>query len=187
MDMTTYDLIKLFWSRDERALEETQKRYADYCFNLANNILNNPQDAEECVNDAYLRIWRSIPPAKPANFVAYLAKTVHNLSVDKLKARMRGKRNAPIVAFEELEDCLFSEDDIISENIAISQLQDTIDRFLRTCSERDRAIFIRRYFFCETKEFISDKFGTSISNTTKILIRTRNKLKDYLKKEGYYL
>ena len=123
MDMTTNDLIKLFWSRDERALEETQKRYADYCFNLANNILNNPQDAEECVNDAYLRIWRSIPPAKPANFVAYLAKTVHNLSVDKLKARMRGKRNAPIVAFEELEDCLFSEDDIISENIAISQLQ----------------------------------------------------------------
>ena len=185
--MTTNELVKLFWERDERALEETQKRYADYCFSLANNILCNREDAEECVNDTYLRIWRSIPPARPKNFVAYLAKTVHNLSVDKLKARLRGKRNAPIVALEELEECLFSDNDDFSEGVELAELQTAIDRFLRTCPERDRAIFIRRYFFCETQEFISEKFGTTTSNTTKILVRTRNKLKDYLKKEGYYI
>ncbi len=185
--MTTNDLVKLFWDRDERAIAETQKRYGDYCFTVANNILGNAQDAEECVNDTYLRLWNSIPPAKPANFLAYLAKIAHNLSVNMLKSRLAGKRNAPVVAFDELENTLFAPEDELSEGIALSDLQKAINTFLHTCSERDRAIFIRRYFFCESTEYIADKFGISYANSTKILSRMRNKLKEYLKKEGYYI
>lgn len=185
--MTTNDIVKLFWDRDERAIAETQRQYGDYCFTVAKNILGNAQDAEECVNDTYLRIWNSIPPAKPKNFLAYLAKIAHNLSINMLKARHAGKRNAPIVALEELEGSLFAPEDELTEGVALAELQRAINDFLHTCSERDRAIFIRRYFFCESTEYLAEKFGISYANSTKILARMRDRLKEYLKEEGYYL
>ncbi len=185
--MTTNDLVKLFWDRDERAIEETQKQYGDYCFTVANNILGNEQDAEECVNDTYLRLWNSIPPAKPTNFLAYLAKIARNLSVNMLKSRRAGKRYAQIVAFEELEETLFAPEDEIAEGVALAELQASINSFIHTCPERDRAIFIRRYFFCESTEYIAEKFGISYANSTKILARMRVRLKDHLREEGYYL
>ena len=185
--MTTNELIRLFFDRNERAIEETQKQYGDYCFTVANNILCNEQDAEECVNDTYLRLWNSIPPAQPKNFTAYIAKIARNLSVNMLKARKAGKRDAQIVAFDELEATLFAPGDEIAEGVALSELQAAINRFLHTCPERDRALFIRRYFFCERTEYIAEKFSISYANATKILARMREKLKEHLRKEGYYL
>ena len=151
------------------------------------NLLGNDQDAEECVNDTYLRLWNSIPPTKPNNFLAYIAKITRNLSVNMLKARHADKRNAQIVAFDELGNTLFAPEDEIAEGVALSDLQSAINSFLHTCAARDRALFIRRYFFGESTEYLAKKFGISYANSTKILARMRVKLKDYLKKEGYYL
>ncbi|MBQ4141628.1 MAG: RNA polymerase sigma factor [Clostridia bacterium] len=180
-------LVELFWNRDERAIAETQREYGDYCFIVAKNILGNEQDAEECVNDTYLRAWNSIPPAKPANFKAYIAKITHNLCIDRLKQRGADKRNAVIVAFEELEETLFSDHDHISEGIKLSELQVAINRFLYTQSARRRAMFLLRYFYGESVGAVAKKTGTSESNVSKMLKITREELKEYLLKEGYYV
>ena len=185
--MATLDLVKRFWDRDEGVIKEVQKTYGDYCFTVSKNILGNDQDAEECTNDTYLRLWNSIPPARPENLRAYIVKVVRNISINKLKSRNAGKRNAPIVAFEELEETLFAPDDEIGGRLALADLQKAINSFLYTCNERDRALFIRRYFFCEQIDYLAEKFGITYENASKILFRTREKLKEYLKKEGYYL
>lgn len=185
--MVDLDLVKRFRARDESVIEEVQKTYGDYCFTVSRNILGNEQDAEECVNDTYIKLWNSIPPACPENLRAYIAKVVRSISINKLKARHAGKRNAPTVAFAELEETLFSHDEGIGEGVALADLQKAINAFLYTCGERDRALFIRRYFFCEETDYLAKKFGLTYDNASKILFRTREKLKDHLKKEGYYL
>ena len=187
ISITVNELIKLFFARDERAIEETQKQYGDYCFTIANNILGNDQDAEECVNDTYLRLWNSIPPERPNNFQAYVAKITRNQSINILRARQMQKRNAQIVPFDELSGVLFAPEDELADGVALADLQAAINSFLHTCPARDRAIFIRRYFFGEKADYLAKKFGISYANSTKILARMRVKLKEYLKKEGSYL
>ena len=183
----TEKLTKLFFDRDERAIRETQKEYGEYCLSVAYNVVGNRLDAEECVNDAYLRVWNSIPPARPNNFKAFIAKITRNLAVDKIKHKTAQKRSAARVAFEELEATLSSEELFISDGVGIEELQKAINSFLYTQTPRNRAIFILRYFYCESVSSVARKMGTSESNTSKILTKTREELKEYLQKEGYYV
>jgi RNA polymerase sigma-70 factor (ECF subfamily) len=183
----TEKLTKLFFDRDERAIKETQNEYGDYCLSVAYNIIGNRLDAEECVNDAYLRVWNSIPPARPINFKAFIAKITRNLAIDKIKHRTAKKRDVATVAFEELEGTLAAEELFISDGVGMEELQKAINKFLYTQSPRDRAIFILRYFYCESVSIVAKKMCTSESNTSKILKKTREELKEYLKKEGYYV
>ena len=69
--MTDEKIIELFFARDESALKHTSEKYEGYCFTIANNILGNHLDAEECVNDTYLAAWSSIPPERPRQLSAY--------------------------------------------------------------------------------------------------------------------
>ena len=183
--MDSQKIVKLFWERNERALTETIKQYEAYCFTIAHNILNNQQDAEECVNDTWIRAWHSIPPQSPSNLRAFLAKITHNLSVDRLKQHRATKRHAQHVSFEELENCLYTADCGFADNVRLEELQKAINRFLYGIPERDRNVFIRRHFFCESIEAIANGYGLTQNHTTQILSRTRKKLRDFLEKEGY--
>ena len=184
--MNNQELVRLFWNRDETAIAEAIKSYGAYCFTVANNLLNDRQDAEECVNDTWLRIWNSIPPQSPNNFGAFAAKITRNLSIDRLKHRSAAKRHGITLALEELESTL-STDGHLSENIRLEELKQSINRFLRQCKERDRNVFIRRYFFCEEIEQIAEEYALTRENVTQILHRTRERLKVFLRKEGYYV
>ena len=183
----TEKLTDLFFDRDERAIKETQMEYGDYCLRVAYNILGDMLDAEECVNDAYLRVWNSIPPARPNNFKAFIAKITRNLAIDRIKRKTAQKRSGATVAFEELEATLFSQEHFISEEMGIAELQAAINSFLYTQTPRNRAIFILRYFYGDPVSTVAKKMGTSESNTSKILTKTRQELKEYLQKEGYYV
>lgn len=179
-------IIELYWQRDENAIGMTVKQYGAYCLKIANNILNDPLDAEECVNDTWLALWNSIPPQRPNNLASYIAKIVHNLSVNRLKYKIASKRGHKNVAFEELENVLMA-DERINDNVNLSMLQETINKFLRSYSVSGRKIFIRRYFFCESVSEIAKKYEMNENTVLKSLSRTRKKLKEYLAKEGYYV
>ena len=183
----TEKLTDLFFDRDERAIKETQMEYGDYCLSVAYNILGDMLDAEECVNDAYLRVWNSIPPARPNNFKAFIAKITRNLAIDRIKRKTAQKRSGATVAFEELEATLYSQEHFISEEMGIAELQAAINSFLYTQTPRNRAIFILRYFYGDPVSTVAKKMSTSESNTSKILTKTRQELKEYLQKEGYYV
>lgn len=186
--MTDEKIIELFFQRNEEAITETHKKYGSYCFKIANSILNNREDSEECLNDTWMKTWNSIPPTRPGYFNLYLAKIIRNLSFNKYKAMHAGKRGHGEIAFilDELEECIAGQSDVEALYLA-EELKTTINKFARSLSERDCNVFVRRYFYAESIKEIARRYGLSENNVGIILNRSRNKLKEQLKKEGYIL
>ena len=175
-------IIELFLVRSEQAINETKNSYGGYCTKICSNILTNRQDAEECVNDAYMKLWDTIPPQKPRSLKAYLSKIIRNLALDRYEknhAKKRGSGKTDAV-FEEIEDFLPASGDDIADSLA---LRDAINRFLIELEKEDRIIFVQRYwYFCQVKD-IAMMRGLSVSNVKMTLKRTRDKLREYLQKE----
>ena len=184
--MQDEEIIQLYFKRDESAIAMTEKAYGKYCFSVAENILHNPQDSEECVSDTWLRAWQSIPPQKPLRFKLFLAKIARNLAFDRYRMRHAEKRSGDemAVVLDELEECIASNEDIEQE-YEQKNLKEIINAFLRTLPTRERQIFLRRYFYAEPVKEIADTFGLNQNHVSVILKRTRKKLAEHLKKEGY--
>ena len=182
--MEDVSIIALYNQRDEKAIEETSLKYGAYCYSIANNILSDVQDSEECVNDTWMRAWSTIPPSRPNSLKLFLAKITRNLSIDRYRNSNRLKRGRGIsVALEEIRTFVPSRD--VDDEIERKELATLLNTFLHSLPPRDSNIFIRRYFFVEEVSVIAEKYGLSESNVFKILSRTRGKLRRYLEKEGY--
>lgn len=176
-------IVEMYFSRNEKAIEETSAKYGRLCYFIAYNILKNESDSDECVNDTYLRLWNSIPPNKPENLGAYTAKITRNISLDRYRQNLAQKRGAsdPLPT-EELEWCL-TEGSPSPENELI--MKECINSFLGGLDKEKRIVFIQRYFYmCEVKE-IAKNNGISEANTKVILSRLRQKFKDHLIEYGF--
>lgn len=184
--MEDNQIIELFWQRDESAITETGRKYGAYCRTIANNILQNNEDAEECVNDTWLKAWNSIPPKKPENLRMYLAKITRNLSFNRYNANNAKKRGNGEVALmlDELAECIADGNDI-EQAYEEKELKEYIFKFLRTLPERERNLFVRRYFFVDTVKEIAARYALTENNVMVILSRTRKQLKSKLMKEGF--
>ncbi len=183
--MNDADLLALYFARDERASNETYRKFGGYCYTIANNILGSDPDAEECVNDVLLRLWEKIPPAKPDNFYAYIATITRNIARNRYRkenAQKRGGSETPL-ALDELRDC--TGPDTVEQELDSRVLGGVIDKFLGTLKEQHRIIFVQRYWYLCSVEDIAEDLGISKSNVTVTLMRTRLKLRNYLEKEGF--
>ena len=186
--MEDKQIIVLFESRDENAINETAKKYGHYCRSIANGILSDFRDAEECVNDTWLRAWNSIPPQKPHSLKLYLAKITRNLSFTRYQEKTREKRGGGEIALilDELDEVIGESCDMEAVFLQ-KEIRSALNRFLQELSERDANIFIRRYFYAESIEKIARRYFMRASNVRLILSRTRQKLKDFLKKEKVWI
>lgn len=179
-------IIELYWQKNADAISETASKYGAYCFTIANNILHSAEDSEECVNDTWLRAWNTIPPQRPTVLRMFLAKITRNLSFNRFHARNVEKRGGGemILVLDELGECAAGGPDAESAYEA-AELEQCVCRFVRALPERDRTIFVRRYFFTEPIPVIAKRYGLTVNNITVILSRARKKLKLELTKEGY--
>jgi len=185
MGLDDQKIIMLFFERSEQAIVELSAKYGTVCSMIAKNILNNMLDAEECVNDAYLGAWNTIPPNNPDALLAYVCRIVRNLSIAKYHKNTALKRNSIYdVALDELEECLASEKNV-EEELSAKELSGLIDHFLDTLSQENRVLFMRRYWYSDSIADIAKRMKLSDNNVSVRLSRIRGKLKKYLKKEGY--
>lgn len=176
-------IIELYFDRDEQAIKETDTKYGKLCHGIAYNILNNHEDSEECVNDTYVGVWNTIPPTRPNNFMAFVCKITRNLSLKRLEFMKREKRSADVLlSLEELASVL--PDERYAPNVSDEEVGKLISKFLRTQKEDVRNVFIRKYYFFDSIRDIAKRYGFTESKTKNMLFYTRNKLKDYLIKEG---
>ena len=136
--MEDNEIIELYWRRSEQAIQESSSKYGSYCLSVANRILSNLQDSEECVSSTWLNAWNAIPPQRPNRLSAFFAKITRNLSINKLKARTAEKRsgNEVTVAIDELDECLSASDNVEAE-YQRKELSEQISRFLHTLPERE--------------------------------------------------
>ena len=167
--MEDEEIIALYFARDEKAIAETDRKYGTRCRRLGIRILGNPQDAEECCNDVWLKAWNTIPPQKPAFFSAYLVK---------LHAEKRGGTQTAVL-LDELEDCLAAPDDIEAQ-ISEAETGELLRRYLKNVSEEARNIFILRYVYMMPVKDIAEKYEIGVSKVKVSLHRTRKGLREFL-------
>lgn len=182
------EIIELYFARNEDAISETDAKYGRYCSNISRNILRNEPDVEECVNDTYLHTWNSIPPTRPTSLMAYLGKIVRNISLNLFKAKHTKKRGSGEyeLVYDELSNVVPASDRVedIYEGMA---LKDLLNRWLDSLSSEQRLVFVGRYWYFDSVSSISAKMGYSESKTKMLLLRLRNKLKEYLESEEIHL
>ena len=184
--MQDQEIVALYHQRDEMAIKHTETKYGAYCTGIAQHILQNMQDSEECVNDTWLHTWNSIPPAKPENLKTYVGKITRNLSLNRYELRHRQKRGGGelTVALDEIGEVASPDADLASQ-LERQEFARILNAFLWSLPERDCSIFIRRYYYVESVEEIAERYALSTAAVYKSLSRARIKLRAALEKEGY--
>ena len=178
-------IVDLYWARSERALEETERKFGAYCRTVAYNILSDASDAEECVNDAWMKAWNSMPTDRPRRLAPYLGKMTRWLSLSRLRERnslKRGGGELPL-ALDELAEALDSGADTQKE-LELWELERALRRLIEALGKDERDVFLSRYWYMAPIAEIAEKFGLTESNVKTMLHRTRKKLMKRLKEEG---
>lgn len=186
--MDDSNIVQLYWDRDERAIPETAAKYGAYCAAIARNILGSAEDAEECVNDTYLRAWNAMPPARPGVLAAFLGKITRNLSINRAARESAAKRGggAYPAVLEELAE-IVSGGDSAEQALMGRELARAIDAFLGGLPAAKRRIFICRYWYFDSVGDIARRFGMTEDNVSVTLHRLRSKLRGYLSERGFDL
>jgi RNA polymerase sigma-70 factor (ECF subfamily) len=183
--MEDKDIIGLYFERSEEAIRHTKDKYDGLCRSIAGNILSVAGDREECVSDAYLALWNAIPPQKPQNLGAYLAKTVRNLALNRRKAEQTQKRgaNQSDIIFEELESVLASSE-TVETAYERERIRRLIEGYLSRLTADKRRAFVMRYWFFDSIGNIADSLGMTKAQIKMLLMRVRKDLKRYLESQG---
>lgn len=183
--MDDIKIIALYNERNECAISESNQKYGNFCYVIAFNILNDNSDSEECVNDTWYRAWNAIPPEQPASLKGFFGKITRNLALDKYKFNRRQKRGSgeTELAWEELKTEDISNP--VEKELLLKELGEKISLFLNKISERDRNIFIARYYFVYPVSEIASRFGLNEKYVANILSRTRKRLLKFLAERGY--
>ncbi len=189
--MQDSEIVKLYWERSELAIEETQKKYDRYLKKIAYNILADEEDSKESVNDTYLAAWNSMPPHRPEILSTYLGKLTRRISIDIFRRNSRSKRKASEYEMSLAElgkdvavakaDNSFEPEEVLD----VKLLAGVISTFLRELPEDARNLFIGRYYFLDPLKNVARYCGMTESKAKSMLFRTRNKLREYLREEGY--
>ena len=179
-------IIELYWQRDERAIKETDRALRTQLLSLAKNLLRDAQDAEECLNDTYVRVWNSIPPARPDSLKAYVLSIMRKVAINRFKASKRQKRVPAqmISSLSELGDMLSDGDSFHTEQEARA-LGEILTSFSSTLSDRRAFIFMSRYYLCRPIDEIAQKLGCSKSTVNKEIAAIKQELRQLLESEGY--
>ena len=179
-------IIQLYFDRDEQAIPATAEKYGNYCTAIAKNILGNPQDAEECVNDTYLKTWDAIPPHRPQVLSAFLGKIVRNLAYNRHKHNAADKRGGGelMAVLDELADCVPGKDDV-AKSYEYKELTAAINTFLKTLPTQKRNIFVCRYWYTDSIAEIAARHSMSYAAVSMMLNRLRIKLHNYLSERGF--
>lgn len=184
--MEDRQIIELYWTRSEQAIRETAAKYGPYCHAIAFGILRDVMDAEESVNDTWLDAWNSMPPHRPSVLAAFLGQITRRISIDRWRRRSAEKRGGGeiAVALEELGECATGGGDVEQE-AELHALGEALSGFLRSLPRTEQQVFLCRYWYMDSIEDISKRFGFSQSKVKSMLHRTRGKLRTYLTEKGW--
>ena len=180
--LTDAEIVSLYWDRDERAVAETARRYGSYVYAISVQILESEPDAEECVNDTYLKAWNTIPPQKPFSLKDYLGRLVRHLSIDRYRALRRAKRNVNMT--EALNELSVISPDTEADNPALTEV---LNSFLGNLDPTDRALFLGRYWYFYEVSDLARTHGMTANTVYVKLHRMRERLRRHLAEGGFKL
>ncbi len=181
---TDADVVGLLMARDEMALSYVMSRYGRLLHQLATRITGSSADAEECVNDALLDLWNTVPPTEPPVLLSYISVLVRRRAIDRVRYNAAGRRAGLTYynTLEELEECLPDGDgDRLLDGLVI---RGCMTDLLNGLHKTDREMFLMRYFRFLTNEEIARALGMRENAVATRLCRVRKKLREILTKNG---
>ena len=178
-------IVDLYFSRDERAISESDRKYGRMLSSISYSLLGSHEDAEECVNDTYLDAWSAIPPARPQHLGAFLSKIVRRISIDLYRRRHREKRGGIEELCEELSEAIPSGENPYDE-YENGRLREALNEFLSLLDKEKRVIFVLRYFYSKPVGEIAMRTGNSESKVKTTLFRMRESLKEFLERRDLF-
>ena len=186
--MDDNEIIKLFFARDQQAIQAAARQYGAYCASIAQRILGDQGAAEECVNDTWLKCWQSIPPQRPHSLKSFAGRIVRNLALSAHRestARKRGGGQVQL-ALDELSEVV-SGGDTPEGALDRQAFLTALDGFLAALPERNRNLFLRRYWYLDSVDALAKRFSMSRTQVTTTLHRLRQRLRVHLQQEGFEL
>ena len=178
------EIVQLYFERSEDGIAQSEEKYGRLCRSVIRRILPDERDAEECLSDVWIHTWNSIPPERPRVLSAFLARIARNLALDRLSYNGAEKRDSALTeAFEELEPCLMGADDA-QRGAEEAEFSAWIKAFLTAQTKDSRVFFVRRYWYGESVSEIACACRCSEEKVKSSLFRTRNRLREAMKKEG---
>lgn len=175
-------LLDMLFARSDRAVQELERQYDRLVRLVADNVLNNHEDASECVNDTWLAVWNSIPPNRPDSLLNYVCRTAKNIALKRFRDDHRKKRSGMTVALEELENCL--EGASLEEELGEKEIIFAMNTYIGTLDRDNRFIWVYHFWTGASPEEIAERLGMTKSAVTNRLFRMRKGLRAYLEKEG---
>lgn len=182
--MDDKQIVALFFERSESAIEELAQKYGRLCYHVAKGILASHEEAEECVNDTYLKVWESIPPTRPVQLSAFVTRITRNLSLDRIDQLTSEKRKALPLVIDELAEAIPEVSGDLTDTLA---LKSALNGFLRMLDVTARKVFLGRYYYCLSVQELSHRYSLGKSHVKVLLHRARLQLKEHLEKEGIVL
>lgn len=181
--MEDRQIVDLLFSREEQGIYEMDQKYHGYCQSIAWHILGSPEDAEECVNDTWLQTWSCIPPHRPDSLQAFVGKITRRGAIDRYRKRNAARRpDTHLVDVEQETEEVQGAWNAVEQELEQKELADLLNHFLARLPERDRDIFVRRYWYMDSLEEIATRHRRSVGSIRGNLYRNRRKLKEFLEK-----
>ena len=186
--MSDADIVELYWQRDEQAIKQTDIKYRSFLLSVAQNIVHDMRDSEECLNDTYIGVWNAMPPSRPTVLQAFLATIMRRVAINRYKANKRHKRVASelTVSLSDLGDILADEDDVTAE-VQAKELAKIISAYVRALPDRQMFIFVGRFYMADPLAKIAKELRCSLATVKREIAAIKEGLKKHLESEGYDL
>lgn len=181
-------IIELYWRREEKAIQETDKKYGQFLFRIAYNILHERLDCEECQNDTYLGVWNAIPPTRPTVFPAFITQIMRRIAINRYKEKASKKRipSELTISMEDVNGTLHG-DDSVAVKYEMAEVGKIINNYVRELSDRQRYIFIDRFYLAESVETIATDLSISVPTVYREIDKIKHSLKLYLEWNDVYI
>lgn len=181
-------IIELYWRREEKAIQETDKKYGQFLFRIAYNILHERLDCEECQNDTYLGVWNAIPPTRPTVFPAFITQIMRRIAINRYKEKASKKRipSELTISMEDVNGTLHGGDSV-AVKYEMAEVGKIINNYVRELSDRQRYIFIDRFYLAESVETIATDLSISVPTVYREIDKIKHSLKLYLEWNDVYI
>ncbi len=186
--MADEQIIDLYWQRQENAIKETDKKYGQFLFRIAYNMLHDRQDCEECQNDTYLGAWNAIPPTRPAVLGAFLVQIMRRIAINRYREKTSKKRipSELTVALDDVQDTLHNNESVGAAYEA-AEVGKIINEYVKTLPDRQRYIFIDRFYLAESVETIAADLKISPATVYREIDKIKQGLKSHLERNDIFI
>jgi RNA polymerase sigma-70 factor (ECF subfamily) len=182
MDVPDRELMRRLVAGDRAALDLLMERHAKRVYRIALSYLRDPDEAQDAVQDTFVKAWENAARWDPRSEVApWLMRIAVNHSIDNYRrGKRRGAYVTPLVEGDH-DQSIAADEASPEQRTAGALLGEKISRALATLPDSHRAVFVLRHYDGMSLEEIADTLKVSLGTVKSSLHRAVHRLRDRLR------